>query len=168
MPSLRYVEIDVSEERLAELESNFAKAPSEKKLGLWYAKRHYLQLQRYRSQGLHFNYLSGQDSHHCTCGLVIIENNQGVRPAIQVSVAHRKGLDNVQSYRQHRNLQGESEFSIALIIDHRFSWERKKDQFQSFCQECGKKSEFVGWKAAITFCKIHDLNCSSAELFELS
>lgn len=164
MPSLRYAEIDVSEELLAERQKSFDEAPPEKKMGLWYAKRHFVQLHRYRSQGLHFNYLSGPNAHHCTCGLVVLDGSEGMHPAILVSDAKHHGLDIVQSYRQHRNLLGQSEFSIALIIDHRFSWERKLDQFNGFCQGCGKKSGFVSWKAAAKFCRIHDANCGFGDI----
>ena len=160
MPSLSYIEIDVSDEHLAERQKSFDEAPPEKKLGLWYAKRHCAQLLRYRSQGIHFNYLSGPDAHHCTCGLTVLEKSDGPYKAIFVPSSQSYGLDIVQSCRNHRNLLVEGDFSTALIVDHRFSWEKKRDEFDSFCQGCSVKSGFLNRKAAVAFCKTHDSNCT--------
>jgi len=162
MPSLRYEEIEVSDELLSDLKADFDKAPPEKKIGRWYAMNHYSRLRRYRSQGFHLNYLSGADARHCTCGLVIHEGRG--EPAVEVSLPKGSSvrLDAVQSYKGHRNLLGESEFSVALVIDHKFSWELREDLFEGLCQGCGLATGFIRWKLVAEFCREHDANCQEA------
>ena len=159
MPSLRYEKVEVTDESLLERREAMKKAPPEKRMGLFYAMNHYSRLARYRAQGFHLNYLSGAGAHHCTCGLVIFNGPGPEAKLVSLPKSSSKRLDNVQAYFGHKKLPGGEGISVGLIIDHKFSWERREDLFEGFCQTCRKRSGFINWSSAIDFCNRHDESC---------
>ena len=159
MPSIQYEEVDVSEKSLKQRQALFDAAPIEKKMGLWYAKRHYSQLDRERKQGYHHLYLSGPGAIHCTCGLVVKDEGDGAE--LIEDVADLK-LDEIQRVRGHRNLPSGRGVTVALIVG--FEWDRSIGDYlwDFFCQECSSFGLKKDSLAAKLFVKEHNRKCGTS------
>ena len=159
MASIHYEKVDVSSRALKALKNDFDEAPKEKKIGCWYAKRHYSQLNRERQQGYHWLYLSGPGAIHCTCGLVVKEEGTG---AEVVEAPQVLKLDEIQRIRGHRNLPSGRGESVALIVNFVMDWEVKDYLWDVFCQECTSFALKKLLLDAKEFVKEHNRKCGSS------
>ena len=159
MASIHYEKVDVSSRALKALKNEFDEAPKEKKIGRWYAKRHYSQLSRERQQGYHWLYLSGPGAIHCTCGLVVKEEGAGAELA---EIPEVLKLDEIQRIRGHRNLPSGRGEAVALIVNFVMDWEVKDYLWDVFCQECSSFELKKLLLDAKEFVKEHNRKCGSS------
>ncbi len=159
MASIHYEKVDISSRALKALKRDFDKAPKENKIGRWYAKRHYSQLNRERKQGYHWLYLSGPGAIHCTCGLVVTEAGSG---AEEVYVPSELMLDSIQRVRGHRNLPSGCGETVALIVNFVMDWDVKDYLWDVFCQECSSFELKKLLLDARSFVKEHNRKCGTS------
>lgn len=159
MSSIHFEKVDVSSKVLKSLEENLKKAPKEKKIGRWYAKRHCSQLSRDRKQGYHWLYLSGPGSIHCTCGLVVRCEGTGIEV---IDGPRELKLDEIQRVRGHRNLPSGRGETVALIVNFVMDWSLKDYLWDVFCQECSSFELKKILLDAQVFVKEHNRRCGSS------
>ena len=161
MTYIDYEKIDISDERLASLHRDMEKATKEQKYGRFKAWLHYANLKRWRNQGLHFWYLSGPDSKHCTCGLIIgLEGTQEAEKLGYTEIGGLK-LDKVHIYRGHRNLPSGRGITVALITSFEYREDLKDYLWNVFCQECGEVSLKMFLLEAKEVVKEHNKRCKT-------
>lgn len=164
--SIYYVENQVTDEVLADFDERTENTPKEKRLGLFYARRHYAALQRDQAGGHHWNYLSGtgQDGvreFHCTCGLVV---KGTIDPSKLVELPHGLIKDEVNAVRGHRLLPGAIEHSVALIVEFVYDSQVHQYRCRAYCQSCLAVTEWVTNKAARTWVAEHNSSCATDQL----
>ena len=155
MPN-EYEDNRVTDAEIAKRRRDLGKAPSERKVGRWYALRHYSQLQREQDQGYHHGYLRGEGGLHCTCGLVIQESDEFM--VLHYPNEHLK-LDPLVMVSGHRNLPSCDGETVALIVDFVFDKSINDYLWTAFCQVCGEVLKKARDTEASSFVEGHNSTC---------
>ena len=164
MSSIQYEKVSITEE---ELESLRKKQDHAQGWGKWAAYKtwlHYANLKRWRAQGHHFHYLTGEsetdgDKWHCTCGLIMNSLGNG---AEESTLPTGIKLDGVQRYRGHVNLPSGRGETVALIVNFVMDWNVKDYLWDVFCQECSSFELKKLLLDAQAFVKEHNRKCGSS------
>ena len=155
MPSIFYEKVNISEEKLQRIQEAFDKAPPEKRMGLWYAKRHYSALFQDIELGVHRNYLKGPNSRHCTCGLVLLEEGEG---AEEIEDCEGLTLDRLQRTKGHVDLMDCRRLAVAIIVRYEFV-KLQKYLWEAVCQECSGYLTGKTFSEVTEFTKEHNQHC---------
>ena len=158
--SISYEKQDLSESTLERLSRKIDLAePS--RFARYKTWLHYANLKSWREQGHHFHYLSGPDSIHCTCGLVITRGEDGnfLRDVLAVGEISKLNLDDVHWVKGHVNLPSGRGRTVALIYDYIYKEDIYKYLWDAFCQECGSATQKKVLLEAKEFVKEHNKTC---------
>ena len=151
-----YEDNRVTDAEVAKRRRDLSKAPSERKVGRWYALRHYSQLQREQNQGYHHGYLRGEGSLHCTCGLVIKESDEFLVLNYPNEELKLEPLVLVSGHRNLPSCEGET---VALIVAFVFEKALNDYLWTAFCQRCGVVLRKVRDTEAKAFVEAHNETC---------
>ena len=159
--AIGYEKVDLSERTLERLRQEMEKAEPLKRFGRYKAWLHYANLKRWREQGHHFHYLSGPNSIHCTCGLVINRDEDGSFDwdVSEVGEISSLKLDDVHWVKGHLNLPSGRGRTVALIYNFFYAKEVNKYFWDAFCQECGSVTQKKVLLEAKEFVKEHNKTC---------
>ena len=156
-------EIDrITKAEVEELERKLAEASPNARYAAFRTRLFYGNLYRWQGQGYHFNYMTFEGKHHCTCGLYWIKdfgaNTEQISSVVSSKLQTLK-IDDVQSVKGHLNLDDFSHLTIAPIVE--FLWDRKIGDYlwTAFCQECGESIKLVVNSEARAFAAAHDASC---------
>ena len=169
--TISYVEVKVTEAKLAKLKNEQEKAEGMHKYGRFKAWLHYANLKSWQGQGHHFRYLGGVNSEFCTCGLVLHENGssgQEIAAIISKSVQEKLdglNLEQIQKVRGHVGLPRLEGETVALIIDYIYREDFNDYLWTVICQQCGDYQVEVKNIDAKSFVKTHNKICGSV-IFE--
>lgn len=159
--SISYEKQDLSESTLERLRREIERVEPLKRFGRYKTWLHYANLKRWRDQGHHFHYLSGPDSIHCTCGLVINRGADGnfLRDVLAVGEISSLKLDDVHWVKGHVNLPSGRGRTVALIYDFIYKEDINDYLWDAFCQECGSVTQKKVLLEAKEFVKEHNKTC---------
>ena len=156
-------EIDrITTEDVEDLERRQAEAPPNAKYAAFRARLFYGNLNRWQSQGYHFNYMTFVEQIHCTCGLYWVEdsntNSERISPEVTSKLQSLK-IDQIQTVKGHLSLDDFLTPTIALLVD--FLWEPKIGDYlwTALCQECGSILTLVPNSVARHFVSQHNMSC---------
>ena len=155
MPN-EYEDNRVTDAEVAKRRRDLSKAPSERKVGRWYALRHYSQLQREQNQGYHHGYLRGERGLHCTCGLVIKESDEFLVLNYPNEDLKLEPLVLVSGHRNLPSCEGET---VALIVGFVFEKALNDYLWTAFCQTCGLVLRKARDTEAKAFVEVHNETC---------
>ena len=161
MTTVEYEKEDLSEQTLERLHEEIKQVEPLKWFGRYKTWLHYVNLKRWRDQGHHFHYLSGPNSIHCTCGLVVNRSEDGsyLRDVTAVGGISGLKLDDLHWVKGHVNLPSGRGLTVALIYDFIYSDELKRYLWDAFCQECGADVKKKVLLEAREFVKEHNKTC---------
>ncbi len=163
--TISYVEVKVTEAKLAKLKDEQEKAEEMHKYGRFKAWLHYANLNSWQGQGHHFRYLSGVNSEFCTCGLVLHENGssgQEIAAIISNSVQEKLdglNLEQIQKVRGHVGLPRLEGETVALIIDYIYREDLNDYLWTVICQQCGEYKVELKNMHACSFVEAHNKKC---------
>ena len=153
---IEYEDNRVSDREVAKRKRELQAAPSERKVGRWYALRHYSQLQREQNQGYHHGYLRGEGGLHCTCGLVIKESDEFLVLNYPNEDLKLEPLVLVSGHRNLPSCEGET---VALIVGFVFEKALNDYLWTAFCQTCGVVLRKARDTEAKAFVEAHNETC---------
>jgi len=159
MKAFESVDNEASPTRLRELRRAFRNSVAEEKYYKFRAWLHYANLDRWRSQGHHFYYLTcgttKTDRMICTCGLSVgIEGDHRLIriPSLVARKVSHLELDSLQSLEGHRDSITKEQVS-TLIVE--YEWQGRA-LWTAYCQVCGEIVSRVSNRRAKSFVRAHD------------
>jgi len=161
METFCYMDNEASPSRLRELRQAIDDSVSEQKYDKYKAWLHYANLDRWRSQGHHFFYMTIRkgktDWMVCTCGLsVSMEGDHALLriSAINLGKVSHLNLDALQTIEGHRAFKEKIPI-CALITSYTFVG---RYLWSAYCQVCGEIVNQVSNQAAKRFTHTHNTN----------
>ena len=155
----------VTVEDLRDIKRKVDKAPQKEKYMATKAYQFYGNLRRWQKQGLHFRYVSGPGTQHCTCGLVLYKNSsEETEPAVFVDSSVQEKfagleLEQIQLLTGHVGLPSIKGRSVALIVNFRYSDSLRDYLWVVICQGCGDSLKGLRNSEAKSFVKAHNKSC---------
>lgn len=163
--TITYEDVTVTDSQLRMLKKAQKDAQGMVAYGRFKAWLHYANLQSWQQQGHHFQYLSGDNSVYCTCGLTLHENGRADEEvAVKVSEKVESRfvglrLDQIHLARGHRNLPSLQGITVALTVDFIWDEEREIHLWDSICQQCGEVQVKTELAYAKAFVESHNYSC---------
>jgi len=163
--TVTYEDVLVTTEFLKQLRAEIKAADVRAKYGLFRSSLFYSNLRRWQRQGWHCEYENGPGTTHCTCGLVLNENettDQEIAVVISKDLEHQLGgieLEQIHKVRGHKSLPSLKGETVALIIGFVYREEVSDYLWTSICQQCGEHQIEVTNADAKSFVKTHNRIC---------
>lgn len=155
----------VTDEEVEARHRDLDNASKERKLGRFFAWRHYASLQRDQERGYHWGYLvigsPDGNSVQCTCGILIPQGEEkGSRSEPEI---HGR-LSPIQRARGHRRLPSQRGEVVAIVFELVFEMEKNRHIGSGFCQEC--EAMLVGQPIGEVqaFVEHHNSTCQRSKL----
>ena len=162
MSKKKYVDTSVTDAVLRKLK----KAQDEEKSPNAYYKfktwLHYANLKGWQGQRWHFAYINycGEEM-RCTCGLAVpINSKSDLKPEVFKKLGVLN-LDLVQKSKGHRQLPTFEGQVDAFIYDYTYVGGLAMYNYHCLCQQCGEYVQGQSSSDAITWCKFHNLVCTT-------
>jgi len=163
--TVTYEDVLVTAAYLRQLKAEIKAADVRAKYGLFRTSLFYSNLRRWQRQGWHCEYENGPGTTHCTCGLVLNENettDQEIAVVISKDLEYQLGgieLEQIHKVRGHKSLPSLKGETVALIIGFVYREEVSDYLWTSICQQCGEHQIEVTNADAKSFVKTHNRIC---------
>ena len=133
-------------------------APSDQKLGRYFAYRFLATLERDQNRGHHWGYRRSQSQIYCTCGLILDIDETEIY-LDWMNPINTRDVDPIILVRGHRILPSQEGISTALIVKIEVINQGSTHLVTAICQECGETLPDVSLISAQNFVSTHNVSC---------